>query len=76
MVSLTIKLRFVIGSWVVLEVTISTISFFRLLQGGFRSHKRLKVLVLKNQQQRRQNPTPNQQMQHFLDFKTDTPLNS
>ena len=50
--------------------------FFRLLQGGFRSHKRLKVLVLKNQQQRRQNPTPNQQMQHFLDFKTDTSLNS
>ena len=28
MVSFTIKLRFVIGSWVVLEVTISTISFF------------------------------------------------
>ena len=49
--------------------------FSRLLQGRFGGHKHLKVLVLKNQQQRWHKPTPNQQMQHFLHFKTDTHLN-
>ena len=49
--------------------------FSRLLQGRFGGHKHLKVLVLKNQQQRWHKPTPNQQMQHFLHYKTDTHLN-
>ena len=47
----------------------------RLFQGRLGGHKHLKVLLLKNQRKRWQNPTPNQQMQHFLHLETDTHLN-
>ena len=46
--------------------------FSRLLQGRLKHLN--EVLVLNNQQQRWQNPTPNQQMKHFLHRKTEIHL--